>query len=217
MVLVPEISLSKRSGDIRKMQWFFEIPATLFPDDVISVVRSVSKEWSWVSGQLYAPQTMVDKGQIATTTRIMLDGYYTTESVVVDLDRGDGYCADYLAILLERKYPALLELEGAGYNNNPFPFATAQELVEGYLSLGYGKGGLTYYKCGHGRVITLSVYLGANSKCPWEQHWPGSARPLAIATYEGDHPSYRKDADQILDSLRKIGLKEIGPASPAEP
>ena len=195
-------------------QWFFEIPPALPAEGLARMVDSIPDDWGWVSGKLHAPKSLVDDGLVAAATCIRVDRHNSVEPLLAGIDPATGRSTDYLAILLSRRYPAMLQLDCAGQNGYLIPFATAKALVEGYLLLGYGKGYLHFYSDysdsnGYSGSERVDILLdpGALSEDLTENARPPMARVAYFEKLGGRH----ENAATIIAAFREIGLSEVGP------
>lgn len=187
------------------------------PDDsntIASLVRAVPDGWSWLDGGLYAPRRLVSEGLAMPDTGYALSRFRggrteVTGRTVRDGDDTREVPPDLFGFLVERKRPAWIGFDEAGYqNSHDLTLALAKRLASGFVHLGY-RGYLRFYSdCRHNSKYRnpARFYLemaagnchGANSR---------DGHGAAIVSWDAECGGTQDMVQGLLDLCRRLELR----------
>lgn len=188
------------------------------PDDsnvIASVIRSVPDSWSWVDGTLSVPKPLVSEDLAMPDTGYLLSRFRNVRAEVVGRTLGELGVAydkppDLFGFLVERKRPAWVKFDEAGYDNShDLTLATAKRLAGGFVHLGY-RGILRFFSdCRHNNKFhnpaRLYLEMAAGDCLVGEGY---SARGLILISWEEAYGGSQADIQVPLDLCRSLELKD---------
>jgi len=188
------------------------------PDDsniISSLVRAVPDGWSWLDGGLYAPKRLVDEGLAMPDTGYALSRFRGGRTEVTGRTVRDGevtreVAPDLFGFLVERKRPAWVAFEEAGFGNSyDLTFATAKRLASGFVYLGY-RGILRFYRdCRNNDKYRnpAHFYLEmAPGGCLVAEGHEGEG--VALISWDAENGGTKDMVAALLDICGKLELKD---------
>jgi hypothetical protein len=200
---------------------FFELPENTSYVDYggmyAALVDTIPTTWKNVSGELYAPSTLKQRGLVTPHTGVRFMGAHMSVSAHIAIsckwekNQSTLRPADFLGILSEGKRPAYLEFRDTG-DRGPITLEEAQTIIKRFLTDGY-RGHLIFSNVG-------DIYSPYHFPCEMSfKRWKGYSRgdgdgehPARVKlNWGGDTKVTREDVDPIVQLCRTMNLREYVP------
>lgn len=193
---------------------YIELPRHHVPVVSIRVVQAVPDTWSWMTGVLHAPQSLIDLGLVLQGTRLELrSGDTVSVGGVRNPTTQEMTDPDLHGFYAERRHPILICFEGAGLHGRQLTLGVSKSFARHYFTRNYsGRLDFTLWSerwnwikaecelrfqewCGHpGNGIELGNQP-PRVKLSWDTQCGGSIRDVA----------------PIIEACRALDLKEYTP------
>lgn len=200
---------------------FFEIP-----DDqevMVKLIEAVPSNWSWVDGNLHAPETLIASGQAEEHTGFAVERFHSIHPTIVgsyDQDERKQRKSNLFAIMAEQKMPGFILFGEAGYDADVVTLELAKRIAVSFLRKGY-RGSLRFYMdCYRNRKFDNPARCDIIFK-PWhgapalpKESGPQPAR--VKLGWESRYNGTEKNIAPIVAVCRSLNLHEYLPEIPDE-
>ena len=198
---------------------FFEIP----DDDqeiMVKLVEAIPSNWSWVDGDLHAPEMLIVSGQVEEHTGFAVRRFHRNNPTIVgsyNQDERKQRNPDLFAIMVDQKLPGFIFFDEAGYET-PITFKLTKHIVVGFLQKGY-RGGLRFFKDCYGNSKFDNPARCDIAFKPWHggsaSYEEGGPQPARIKIeWDSRYNGREEDVTPIIAVCRSFNLREYAPAVP---